>query len=153
MTTAPSLAIPVRPADARAILLPYIAALTGAMLLVQLAVVLTDGSGIVAGLLTAAVAVGILLWLRSTRARLARVRFGTAVAHAAAFTVVTASFALHAVVRTIAITAHAGPEAAALAFVGTWWFGATLVMCAAWGIGLLLHLLGAVLDRGWEERG
>ena len=30
-------------------------------------------------------------------------------------------------------------------------FGATLVMSAAWGLGLITHLIASVVGRGWDD--
>ena len=81
MTTPRIDLVPVPPADARSLLAPFIGSVAAAMVLAQLVVALTGGSGLVAGLLTAVVALGV----------------------------------------------------------------------AVWGVGLLLHLTGAILGRGWED--
>ena len=123
------------------------------MVLVQAVISVTGGEvGVVAGALTAAVAVGIAAWLWRNYRQLTRIRFGLAVAHAIAFAAVTTSFTLHAVVRTLTLGAGAGGDhAAANELLATPWFGATLLMSAVWGVGLLIHLTGAVLGRGWED--
>lgn len=150
MTTTPRRAVP---ADTRTLLLPFALGLAAAMVAVQLVIAGTGGQiTAVAGILTALVALGIAIWLLRTRRALARVRFGGAVAHAIAYVTVTTSFTLHAVLRTIALAgADDGFEVASRLLLATPWFGATLVMSALWGIGLLMHLIGAVLGRGWED--
>lgn len=139
-------------ANARSLLLPYTLALLAAMVLVQATIALTGGEvGVLAASLTALVAVGLAVWLQRTRRRLEHVRFGVVVAHAIAFVTVTTSFNVHAVVRMFAIGSDGGLDAAAQDLLATPWFGATLVMSAAWGLGLLVHLVGSVLGRGWED--
>ncbi|MCC3290883.1 MULTISPECIES: hypothetical protein [unclassified Arthrobacter] len=141
--------LPQATVNARSILLPYTLALVAAMLLVQAVISLTGGDvDLLAGGLTAVVAVGIALWMWRNARKVTRIRFGFAVAHAIAFVTVTTSFNVHAVLR--AFTAG-GDGAAAAELLATPWFGATLVMSAAWGLGLLIHLTGAVLGRGWED--
>lgn len=123
------------------------------MVLIQAVISVTGGEiGVVAGALTAVVAVGIAAWLWRNYRQLTRIRFGLAMAHAIAFAAVTTSFSLHAVVRMLVPGASAGGEAAAAAeLLGTPWFGATLLMSSVWGVGLLVHFAGVVLGRGWED--
>ena len=136
-------------ANARSLLLPYTVALAAAMLLVQLSVALNGGEvGLAAGILTAAAAAGCAAWMWLNKHRLLRVRFGFAVAHAITFVTVTTSFNVHAVIQVV--SAGSGTEAAGT-LAGSPWFGATLLMSAAWGTGLFLHLVGSVLGRGWED--
>ncbi|KAD3633090.1 hypothetical protein GD627_09630 [Arthrobacter yangruifuii] len=142
-------ALPQAPANARSILLPYTLVLVTAMLLIQIGIALNDGAvGLLAGILTAAVAAGTAAWMWRSYRRLIRVRFGFAVAHAIAFVTVTTSFNLHAAFLVFA--AGSGTEAADI-LLGSPWFGATVLMSAAWGMGLLVHLAGSVLGRGWED--
>lgn len=139
--------------NARRLLLPYALILSIAMAGVQTVIALTGGQiGLLAGLLTAAVALGIVVWLWSNRRELRRVRFGQVVAHAVAFVVITSSFNLHAAIRSVALAGEAdGFQLAAHDLLATPWFGATLVMSSVWGLGLLIHLIGAILGRGWED--
>ena len=107
---------------------------------------------LLAGLLTAAVALGIVIWLWRNHRVLTRVRFGVAIAHAIAFVAVTTSFNVHASIRAVVLGGGAdGFQAVAHDLLATPWFGATLVMSSAWGLGLLVHLVGVVLGRGWED--
>ncbi|MCQ1946749.1 MULTISPECIES: hypothetical protein [unclassified Arthrobacter] len=140
--------LPQPTVNARSLLLPYTLSLVAAMLLVQALIALTGGTvTVLAGVLTGAVAAGIAVWMWRNARKLTRVRFGFAVAHAIAFVSVTTSFNAHAVLRAFT----AGGDGAAAELLGTPWFGATLVMSAAWGLGLLVHLTGAALGRGWED--
>lgn len=141
------------PVNARSILLPYALSLVGAMLLIQIVIAATGSAvTVLAGALTALVAIGIAVWLRRNRHRLAHVRFGTVIAHTIAYVIITTSFNLHAVVliMTMGLQGASLDAFAYLAF-STSWFGATVVMSALWGLGLLTHLIGAVLGRGWED--
>lgn len=123
------------------------------MTIVQGVIALTGGDvTVLAGVLTGVVAVGIAWWLWLNYRRLTQVRFGVAIAHALAFVTVTTSFNAHAVLRTLALgSGDDGFDSAAQNLLATPWFGSTLVMTAAWGIGLLIHLTGSVLGRGWED--
>lgn len=139
--------------NTRTLLLPYTLGLIGAMTVVQIVIAATGGGiGLVAEILTAIVALGIVAWLWLNRSALHQVRFGTAIAHALAYAAVCTSFNLHLLLRTLRLAA--GPDgftAAATDFFATGWFGATLVMTSVWGLGLLLHLVGSVLGRGWDD--
>lgn len=137
--------------NARTLLLPYALALIAAMIGVQVCIAIEGGAiTLFAGVLTAVIAVGIVVWLVVQRRALARIRFGGVIAHTVAYVTVTTSFTAHAVLRTIAVAGSEGRDAASALLLGSPWFGATLVMSAAWGIGLLVHLLGAIAGRGWE---
>ncbi|MGO1177236.1 MAG: hypothetical protein ACTMKZ_13740 [Brevibacterium aurantiacum] len=140
-------------ANARSLLLPYALTLTGAMIVIQVVIALTGGEvTILAGILTALVAIGIAAWVVINRRRLLHVRFGLAVAHVIAYVAVTTSFNLHAVIRVMVVGgADNGTRDVAEILLGSSWFGATLVMSGVWGLGLLVHLLGSVLGRGWED--
>ena len=139
--------------NARSLLLPYTLGLFAAMLLIQTVIALTGGEvSVLAGALTGLVAICLAAWLWHNYRKLTQVRFGVAIAHTIAFATVTTSFNLHAVVGTVALSSGAeGFEAAAQNLLATPWFGATLVMSAVWGLGLLVHLTGVVLGRGWED--
>lgn len=143
-------ALPQAPVNARSVLLPYLVVLVLAMAAIQAVIAFTGGDITpLAGILTALVAAGIAVWSWRNYRTLSKIRFGAAVAHSLAFVTVTASFNLHAVIRTLSLGATDG--AAAQELLSTPWFGATLVMSAAWGAGLLIHLAGVVLGRGWED--
>ena len=139
--------------NVRSILQPYIIGLVAAMLLIQTVIVLAGGKiTVLSGVLTALVAIGIAAWLWRNYRKLCQVRFGVAIAHAIAFGTVSTSFNLHLVVSTISLGSGVdGFNAAAENLLATPWFGATLVLSAVWGLGLIIHLIGAVLGRGWED--
>ncbi|WP_166996663.1 hypothetical protein [Paramicrobacterium fandaimingii] len=139
--------------NSRSLLLPYLLSMMGAMLVVQLMIMLTGGDiSVLAGMLTLVVALGAAVWLWRSYRSLKQIRFGVAIAHAITFAVVTTSFNVHAAVRMVAFSSSPdGFDAAARSLLATPWFGVTLVMSALWGLGLLVHLIGAVLGRGWED--
>lgn len=138
--------------NSRTLLLPYALVVMIAMGIIQAVIALTGGQiTLLATLLTAAVALGIAVWLWRNYRALTRVRFGVAIAHAIAFVTVTTSFNLHASIRfTLGVGAD-GFQSVAHDLLATPWFGATLVMSSVWGLGLLIHLVGVVLGRGWED--
>lgn len=141
------------PANARTLLLPYTIGLIIAMAIVQVVIAATGGEvTILAGILTAVVALGIAVWLWRNRRVLKRVRFGIVIAHVIAFVTVSTSYNLHSIVRLMAEGAvDKSASDIAQAALGGSWFGVTIVMSALWGFGLLIHLAGAVLGRGWED--
>ncbi|UVI36359.1 hypothetical protein [Brevibacterium spongiae] len=140
-------------ANARTLLLPYTLGLIIAMAIVQIVIAATGGEvTILAGALTAVVALGIVVWLWRNLRTLKRVRFGVAIAHVIAFVTVTTSFTLHAMTRVMSLGFEVdGAGDAARTLLESSWFGATIVMSGLWGLGLLIHLVGAVLGRGWED--
>ena len=141
------------PANARTLLLPYTLGLIIAMAIVQIVIAATGGEvTVLAGILTAVVAFGIVVWLWRNLRVLKRVRFGVAIAHVIAFITVTTSYNLHAIVRLMAAGAvdRTASDITQAALGGSW-FGVTVVMSALWGLGLLIHLIGSVLGRGWED--
>lgn len=141
------------PANARTLLLPYLLGIITAMLIVQVVIAATGGEvTVLTGILTAVVALGIAVWLWRNLRALKRVRFGVAIAHVIAFVTVTTSFNLHAIIRLMAAGATDTTASDVLHdALGGGWFGVTIVMSALWGLGLLIHLIGAVLGRGWED--
>lgn len=138
--------------NSRSLLLPYLLTLAAAMLIVQIVIAVTGGEvTTLAGAMTAVVAIGIVVWLWRNQKSLRHVRFGMAIAHVLAFATVTVSYNLHALIQVIALGFGDAPVANAGHMLSSSWFGATLVMSSLWGLGLLIHLLGAVLGRGWED--
>ncbi|GAA3666514.1 hypothetical protein GCM10023081_01760 [Arthrobacter ginkgonis] len=138
--------------NARSLILPFVLVLTAAMLVVQIVIIVEGGvPGLYSGILTGIVALGIAVWVRHWYRTLLRVRFGIAIVHASAFAAVTTSFNLHGLVQVLITSGGQGFEAAAGLLLSTPWFGVTLGMSALWGLGLMVHLLGAILGRGWED--
>lgn len=139
--------------DARSLLLPYALTVVAAMIVIQSLIAATGGQlGILAATLTAVVAIAIAVWLWRNFRALTKVRFGLVIAHTIAYVAVTTSFNLHAVIRAVTLAqTEDGYAKVARDLLETPWFGATLVMSSVWGIGLLIHLFGVVLGRGWED--
>ena len=148
-----TLVSPQNTVNARTLLLPYALTLIAAMAIVQAVIAFTGGRiTLLVATLTGVVALGIAIWLWRNYRSLTRVRFGVAIAHAIAFVTVTTSFNVHAVLRAVTLGSEPGGfETVSQDLLASPWFGATLIMSAAWGFGLLIHLIGAVLGRGWED--
>lgn len=139
--------------NARSLILPFLLILTASMAIIQGVIAVAGGDiTLLAQVLTVLVAVAIVGWAWLNRRKLAYVRFGAVIVHTIAFVVVTTSFNAHAVLRIFTLgSGDDGFERIAEMLLTTPWFGATLVTSAAWGLGLLLHLTGTVLGRGWED--
>lgn len=139
--------------NARSLFLPYALALITAMVAIQLVIALSgDQVKVLAEGLTAAVALAIVVWLWRNHRHINHVRFGWTIAHAIAFATVTTSYNLHLFIHLLGVASGTnGFHAAAHDVLATPWFGATLAMSALWGIGFVIHLVGSVLGRGWDN--
>ena len=133
-------------------LLPFTVALIAGMTIIQIIIAFTPGGpGVLGALLTAAVAIGCMLWQWRNIKTIAKIRFGKAIVHAVMFGTITTSFNLHALIH-FAIAMRAGDVASvAQEFFTTSWVGATLCMSALWGAGFFASLIGAIAQRGWED--
>ena len=136
--------------NARSLLLPYVLGLTLLCALLQLYIVI-DGNriGVVAQLLTAGVALYYAAFMFTRRRRLGQVRFARLVAHATTYAVVNTSFQPHA-----AILGFVGSEALrdqGYLPVDSGWFGPTFAMAGFWGVGLTIHAIASIAQRGFED--
>lgn len=137
-------------ARAHRTLLPFFGAMVGGSALIQLAIALTGNRiGLLAGILTAVLGVGFALYLWRFSPTLGRVRYGVLVAHVCAYVAVNVGFGLHAYLL-IAVGSSAILPADPMTPIDPGWLGATLAMSSFWGLGLLLHLFGALMGRGFE---
>lgn len=134
--------------NSSSVLLPYYLGIIAGLVVIH-AVIAFSGSAItvLSALLLAALALaaGIYLWMR--RHDIARIRFGSLVAHVALFVPVVASYSLHA-----AVIGMRDPAGAADTLLGSPWFGAVFLTTGLWGLGLMLHLVASIAQRGWEDR-
>ncbi len=136
--------------NARTLLLPYLLGLVGLCALVQLYIVL-DGNHISLGseLLTGGVALYFagFLWMR--REPLGQIRFARLVAHAATYATVITSYQLHAAI--LAMTGSSALQGQGYLPIDDGWFGATLAMAGFWGLGLTMHAIASIAQRGFES--
>jgi hypothetical protein len=80
---------------------------------------------------------------------LSRVRYGLLVAHLASFLIVNIPFHLYAFILFISNnSAIRGNENFA---ISPDWYGVLFGMTTFWGLGLLVHLVASVANRGFEE--
>ncbi|MEZ5380937.1 MAG: hypothetical protein R2754_03975 [Microthrixaceae bacterium] len=136
--------------NARSLLLPYVLGLTLLCALLQLVIVI-DGNriGMMSTLLSAGVALYYAAFIYTRRKPLGQVRFARLVAHATTYAVVNTSFQLHA-----AILGMAGSEVLRghdYLPVDSGWFGPTFAMAGFWGIGLTIHAIASIAQRGFED--
>ncbi len=145
----PQPTVPTSDLNARSLLLGYVVGLAFLSALVQLYIVF-DGnsiSGVSQGL-TAGIALYYAAFMFTRRHRLGQVRFGRLVAHATTYAVVNASFQIHAFILGVA-----GSEVLRgqdYLPIDSGWFGATFAMAGFWGIGLTIHALASIAQRGFE---
>lgn len=80
---------------------------------------------------------------------LSRVRYGLVVAHVASFLIINIPFHLYAFILFMGNnSAIRGNDHFALS---PDWYGVLFGMTTFWGIGLLVHLIASVANRGFEE--
>lgn len=132
------------------LLLPFGLAMVIANVALQVVIIATDHEiGVLAALLTAVIAVGYAVYLIVCRTSLGRTRFGDLTAHVLTYASVNTGFGLHLVM--LAALGHGAVAADGPGLMmDPGWFGAAVAMPALWGLGLLMHALGAVLGRGFE---
>lgn len=137
-------------ASAHRTLLPYALTIIAASAAVQVLIALTGNRiTVFSTVVLAVVALGYAVYLMTIGRRLSRVRYGLLAAHAISYAAINTGYLLHAYVlialRSPAIAGD-GPLA-----IDPLWLGATYGMAGFWGIGLLIHGLGAILSRGFEQ--
>ena len=90
------------------------------------------------------------LWYHYTsRDLLAKVRFCRLVAHLIGFLIVNISYHLHAFILMIQNSPAIRGDGQFPINPG--WFGVLFGMATFWGIGLLIHMIASIANRGFEE--
>lgn len=105
-----------------------------------------DGS---ANLGLVAVALYYLWYHYSSKDLLSRVRFGRLVAHLVGFIIVNVSYHLHAFI--LYVSNNSAIRGDADFGINQAWFGVLFGMTTFWGIGLLIHMIASIANRGFEE--
>lgn len=137
--------------NAKKLLLPYALGLLAAMVALHMYIGLSGGRiTMVAQILLLVVAFAMVAWIWVKRQELSRLRFGPALVNSISFAIITTSFQLNAVIQGILVGRDGNVADVAHFLLETPWFGLTFGMSALWGIGLIFHLIGAILDRGME---
>lgn len=80
---------------------------------------------------------------------LSRVRFGRLVAHLIGFLIVNLSYHAHAFV--LFVTNNPAIRGTKDFAIDSGWFGVLFGMTTFWGIGLLIHMIASIANRGFEE--
>lgn len=104
---------------------------------------------LISNLLLACVALYYLWYHATAKNLLSRVRFGRLVAHLIGFLAVNLSYHFHAFILFISNNpAIRGTNDFA---IDPGWFGVLFGMTTFWGIGLLIHMIASIANRGFEE--
>jgi hypothetical protein len=131
------------------IILPY-AGIMAVLCLFAQVVIAVRGSEIdfVAGLALVPAYLYYLYFHITSKDKLSKVRFGRLVAHFVAFLIVNLSYHIHAAVLSLNnINDTQGP----VVNLSEGWFGVLFGMFVFWGIGLLIHMIASIAQKGYEE--
>ncbi len=111
----------------------------------------TRGSNIdlIAGLGTAAIAVYYFWYNYSANKLLSKVRFTQLVAHLVGFVIINLSYHIHAFI--LFVNNNEAIKGTSDFSINEGWFGVLFGMTCFWGIGLLIHAFGSILNRGFEN--
>ncbi len=85
----------------------------------------------------------------TSREQLRRLRFGRLVAHVVGFLIVNLSYHLHAFI--LFVSNNPSIRGTANFSIDPSWFGVLFGMTTFWGLGLLIHLVASISNRGFEE--
>jgi hypothetical protein len=131
------------PIDNRALWRFFVTLALGATVL-QLYIALVAANEITIGAYLVLAAIGLYYFLfRASHATQLRQRpFGDYFAHVGGYIVINGSFWIHAAL----LVATGNRE-----LIDSNWAGLLFGMSVLWGIGVLLHTIGAVLDKGYEN--
>lgn len=125
------------------ILLPYVGVMAGMCVILQVIIAARGHKvDLIAGLLTAVVAIYYAYSQIINIARLNKIRFGRLVHHIIAFVIVNISFHIHAGYLLVSGQRELLQED---------WYGVLLAMFIFWGIGFLVHMTASVALKGYEE--
>ena len=80
---------------------------------------------------------------------LRRLRFGRLVAHIIGFLIVNLSYHIH--VFVLFVTNNPAIKGTEGFSINPSWFGVLFGMTTFWGLGLLIHLIASIANRGFEE--
>ncbi|WP_018157412.1 hypothetical protein [Demetria terragena] len=129
----------------------FAGAMVAANLLLQIVIAARGNQiGLLAGTLTAVIAVGYAAYLLHYGDALGKLRFGKFVVHAITYACVNVGFGLHFFILAVMDSdVVAGAGGSGFVMDGGW-FGAAVAMPALWGVGLVLHGVGAATSRGFE---
>ena len=131
------------------ILLPYLGIMVAMCTVLQIIIaVRANGIDLLAGILTAVIALYYGYSQIVNRKKLNNIRFGRLIHHIIAFVTVNLSFHIHAAILAIVSTTNTHKFEVALL---PEWYGVIFGMFVFWGLGLLIHMTASVAMRGYEE--
>lgn len=85
----------------------------------------------------------------TTKNQLSKLRFGRLVAHLIGFLVINLSYHIHAMI--LFVTDSSAIKGTGEFSIDSAWFGVLFGMFCFWGIGLFIHLVASIANRGFEE--
>ena len=104
---------------------------------------------LVSQLLLACVALYYTWYHITAKDLLSKVRFGRLVAHLCGFLIVNLSYHAHAFI--LYVSNNPAIRGTADFSIDSGWFGILFGMTTFWGIGLLIHMIASIANRGFEE--
>lgn len=137
-------------ARAHRTMLPFAVSVTAASAVLQLSIIATGNRiTLLSVLLLVTIAAGYAAYVLVYGRPLSQVRYGLFTVHTIAYAAINTGFLIHAYALLVAQSpaiAGDGPLA-----ISSDWMGATFSMAGCWGLGLLVHGIGATLSRGFER--
>jgi len=136
--------------EAKRSLLRYTGIMLVSCIVLQIIIALRDNRiDLVSQLLLVGIAVYYAWYNITAKDLLCRVRFGRLVAHFIGFLIVNLSYHAHAFI----LYASNNPAIRGTQDLGidSAWFGVLFGMTTFWGIGLLIHTIASIANRGFEE--
>ena len=131
------------------IILPYAGIMAILCLFAQI-VTAARGSEIdfMAGLALVPAYLYYLYFHTTSKEKLGKIRFGRLVTHFVAFLIVNLSYHIHAAVLSLRnVTETQG----SIVNLPEGWFGILFSMFIIWGVGLLIHMITSIAQKGYEE--
>lgn len=104
---------------------------------------------LVSQLMLASIALYYAWYHIASKDQLSKLRFGRLVAHLVGFLIVNLSYHAHAFV--LFVTDNPAIKGADPFPIDAGWFGVLFGMMTFWGIGLLIHAIASISNRGFEE--
>lgn len=136
--------------EAKRSLLQHTAVLLVSCTLLQIFIAIRGNHiDLVSQLLLACVALYYAWYHITAKNLLCRVRFGRLVAHLTGFLIVNLSYHAHAFI--LYVSNNPAIRGTADFSIDSGWFGVLFGMTTFWGIGLLIHTIASIANRGYEE--
>lgn len=131
-------------------LLKYFAVMSVLCALLQIIIAIRGNHiDLVSQFLLAGIALYYAWYNYSSRNLLRQLRFGRLVSHLVGFLVVNVSYHLHAFI--LFASNNSAIKGDSEFTIDPSWFSVLFVMMTFWGLGLLIHLVASIANRGFEE--